>query len=150
MEKRYKGLRFLGTLYKILGVIMLVITILAAVGICGTSILGAAGFETIGREIGADVVFVDFIGSVFGGIMVALVLILYGGFISLAAYAFGEGIYLLLAVEENTRNSTLLLQRQVSVVTPPPQTQAPSQQPAATPDPPIHPPDQPTEGGGAE
>jgi hypothetical protein len=115
MEKRYKVLRFIGSLYKVLGVILLTITIIGAAGICGASIWGGVAFETIGRDFGADPNFANFFNSVFGGVFVGFFLLLYGGFMSLATYAFGEGIYVLLALEENTRASSLLLQRQINI-----------------------------------
>jgi hypothetical protein len=38
------------------------------------------------------------------------VMIIYGGSIALTLYAMGEGIYLMLAVEENTRMTAMALQ----------------------------------------
>lgn len=120
MEKRYKALRFIGTLYKVLGIIMLSVTVLVVIGICGMSIIGGAVFENFSREFGRDAQFTGFFGSAFGGLIFSLVVILYGGIISLTTYAFGEGIYLLLAMEENTRSSATLLQRQLSSAPPSP------------------------------
>jgi hypothetical protein len=141
MEKRYKVLRFIATLYKVLGVVLFSITVLGAIGICATSIWGGVAFETISRDLSADPNFANFFSSVFGGVFVGFFLLLYGGFISLATYAFGEGIYLLLAMEENTRASTLLLQRQLSPE-PAIHSPAPSQVQKPAPDTPQQPSEQ--------
>jgi hypothetical protein len=101
-------------------------------------------FETISRDLGADPDFANFFSSVFGGVFVGFILLLYGGFISLATYAFGEGIYLLLAMEENTRASSLLLQRQLSPE-PAIHSPAPSQIQSPAPETPNQPPEQGTE-----
>jgi len=140
MEKRYKALRIIGTLYKVLGIIMLSVTVLVVIGICGTSIIGGAAIENFSREFGSGANFTGFFGSAFGGLMVSLVVILYGGIISLTTYAFGEGIYLLLAMEENTRSSAMLLQRQLTSAPPSPVV---PQQPAYSPPEPTPPAEQP-------
>ncbi|MBE0409183.1 MAG: hypothetical protein IBX69_05555 [Anaerolineales bacterium] len=114
MEKRYKALRFIGTLYKVLGVILLILTVLGAIGICGASIWGGVAFDTIGRDLGVNPDFANLFGNALDGLIVGFLMLLYFGFISLTTYAFGEGIYLLLAMEENTRASSLLLQRQMN------------------------------------
>lgn len=145
MEKRYKALRFIGSLYKVLGVILLTITILAAIGICGISIWGGVAFESIGQDLGAAPDFTDFFGSVFGGLFVGFLVILYGGFVSLTTFAFGEGIYLLLALEENTRSSSMLLQRQINQEIPP-QQPPPAQNFTPTAVAPVQPVDQVAEG----
>ncbi len=52
MEKRFKALRFMGTLYKILGVINGVATLILAVGICAVSVLGGAGLSDFAGQYG--------------------------------------------------------------------------------------------------
>jgi hypothetical protein len=123
MEKRYRALRVIGTIYKVLAAIVAGITLLSILGLCATSILGGLGQAAFFRGNGFG-----FFGGLFGGILGALIFsvvgIIYGGAISLTLYAFGEGIDLLLALEENTRMAAMALQHQANLPAPdsPPQT----------------------------
>lgn len=112
MEKKYKALRTIGTIYKVLGIIAGVLTVLAMVAFCATSIFGGAAFDMLnsGRDgMGMGGVF----GGVFGGIALALGALIYGGGAAITLYAFGEGVYLLIDLEENTRSTNLLLRKQI-------------------------------------
>jgi hypothetical protein len=53
-------------------------------------------------------------GGVVGAVIGSLVAILYGGGLGLTLFAFGEGIDLAISLEENTRLTAMLLQRQQS------------------------------------
>jgi len=118
MEKRYRALRTIGTIYKVLAAIVAGITLLSILGLCATSILGGVGQAAFSRGSGFGV-----FGGLFGGVLGALILsvfaIIYGGAISLTLYAFGEGIDLLLALEENTRLTAMALQHQANPPAPP-------------------------------
>ena len=116
MEKRYRVLRVIGSIYKVLAVIVAGITLLSILGLCATSILGGVGRAAFLRGgLGP-------IGGMFGGIVGALIVtvvgIIYGGAISLTLYAFGEGIDLMLALEENTRITAMALQHQTNLPAP--------------------------------
>ncbi|NMC79741.1 MAG: hypothetical protein GYA59_10310 [Chloroflexi bacterium] len=111
MEKRYVALRTIGTIYKVLGIIAAIFTILAMLGICGTSVLGGAALDRLGHQFGNDSSFGGMFGGVFGGLLMSVVILLYGGGLAVTLYALGEGVYLLLALEENTRQTVALLQR---------------------------------------
>jgi hypothetical protein len=118
MEKRFSILRFVGSIYKILGVIVAVLTILGAIGFCGTSLLGGAAMERISQDLGTTQGLgpgVGIFSGAVGGVIVGLVILIAGVFNAVTFYAFGEGISLFLALEENTRATNLLLQRQLSV-----------------------------------
>jgi hypothetical protein len=112
MERQYKALRFVGTVYKVVGIIVAVLTLLAVLGVCLFSILGSAALGGMSRELGHDTAFGAFLGSTVGGVIGAFFGLLYGGGFALTLYAIGEGIYLLLALEENTRLTARLLQSQ--------------------------------------
>jgi hypothetical protein len=112
MERRYGALRFVGTVYKVVGIIFAVLTLLAVLGTCLFSVLGGGALGAVGRELGDNTGFGTFLGTTVGGVIGAFFLILYGGGLSLTLYALGEGIYLLLALEENTRRTAQLLQSQ--------------------------------------
>jgi hypothetical protein len=85
MEQGYTALRTIGTIYKILGAITMLATVLV--------VLISGGF---------------FRGGVLGGFLA----LIGGAAIALTLYAAGEGVFLLLALEENTRLTATLLQRQ--------------------------------------
>ncbi|HOT90862.1 MAG TPA: hypothetical protein PLN71_04710 [Anaerolineae bacterium] len=114
MEKRYTALRVIGTIYKVLGGIVGVITILLVLGICATSALGGAVIDTLGRELSGDTGFAGLLSGFVGGLIVSVLAIIYGGGLAVTLYAAGEGVYLLLALEENTRATVMLLRQQAS------------------------------------
>lgn len=102
MEQSYPALRTIGNIYKLLGSIVGAITALAVIGLCAS-----------GLASGRDTVFGPF-GGILGGLIGSLLVTLYGGGIALTLYAAGEGMFLLIALEENTRATALALQRQAS------------------------------------
>ena len=86
------------------------------------SVLGGSLFDTVIRSI-----INDYGGSnnyptgpaglfsgILGGIIIGGIILLYGGFIAITSYAVGEGIYLAIGIEENTRATASLLQQQNS------------------------------------
>jgi hypothetical protein len=111
MEKRYAALRLIGSVYKILGIIVGVLTILMVLGLCATSIFGSSILGEIGRQYGSGNA-MGGAGGIVLGLLMSLGAIIYGGGMAVTLYALGEGIYLLIALEENTRATALLLQKQ--------------------------------------
>lgn len=111
MEKRYAALRVIGTIYKVLGVIAGLSTILVALSLCATSVLGGAALDTLGREFGGDAGYMGAFGGLLGGLILSVAAVIYGGGLAVTLYAAGEGVYLLLALEENTRATAMLLQQ---------------------------------------
>lgn len=102
MEKKFKVLRIIGTIWKTLAWIALVVGVLFSIGILLTSILGGGLLSQLGQEYSqmpeASWVF-GAAGGIVGLVVSLVITILY----FLAMYAIGELIYLLLAIEENTR-----------------------------------------------
>ena len=107
MEKRYRALRIIGMLYKIIGGIILVITIVSAAGICVAGFLGGAALNEFSRDIGPGWSGVGFLSSALGGVLAALGMLIGGGLGGLTIFATGEAIYLLIDLEENTRAAAL-------------------------------------------
>ncbi len=101
VEKRYPILRVLSVIYKILGGIVAAFTILGAIGSCIVGIAGGAALGELERQLGTPL---PGIGGVVGGIIAGLIVFLYGGFIALFLYAFGELISLFISMEENIRS----------------------------------------------
>ncbi len=105
MEHRYHALRTIGTIYRVLGYIVLGLTIVAFLGICIFSVVGGTAGYAISRQYGYGT-------GLLSGIAVSLGALLYGGITAISLIAFGEGINLLLALEENTRKTAILLDNQ--------------------------------------
>jgi hypothetical protein len=111
MEKKFNALRTIGAIFKILGVIAGIITLLIVIGICATSILGGAAIDSLSRELGNSGASGIFSG-VLGGLLASIFVIINGGGLTLTFFAMGEGIYVLLSLEENTRATVDLLRHQ--------------------------------------
>ncbi len=47
MEKKFKALRFVGTIYKVVGIIAGIFTCIGAIGFCGISVLGGSIMNSI-------------------------------------------------------------------------------------------------------
>ena len=112
MDKHYPVLRIVGTIYKVVGIIIAVVTLLSALGFCGMSVLGSSimgsalnnlpgNTQGLGQGFGL-------LGGVVGGVLGSLVMILLGGIYAVTVYALGEAVYLLIALEENTRHTAVL------------------------------------------
>lgn len=118
MEKRYGALRFIGTLYKVLGVIAGVLTLLAVIGLCVSTLAGGAALAGLQRSqsgLGAA----GALGGTLLGVVSVIVSLIYGGGLAISLYGLGEGVYLLIALEENTRATVRLLEHQARTNQPP-------------------------------
>jgi len=115
MEQRYRALRIIGTVYKVLGGIVGILTLILLVGICASSVLGGAAIGSIAGDLGDGSGMSGLFSGIFGGAILSLFVILYGGILAVTLFGFGEGIYLLLALEENTRATASMLRSQTAV-----------------------------------
>ncbi len=129
MEHRFHALRTIGTIFRVVGYIFLVLTILGALAVCGLSAIGGTALESASSELGVSSTGAGLVSGLFGGLLLGLIVILYGGLISLMLVAFGEGIYLLIDVEENTRKTSYLIQNQPKVLPAEPRTLPPAEGP---------------------
>ena len=103
MGRQFMALRVVGTIFKVLAWLVLIVGLLAAIGslIFGFTLTGELGIP--GLDAG---------GPLFGiAAFVAAVVVAIINFLIL--YAMGEAVYLFLCIEENTRRSAYLLQQQV-------------------------------------
>jgi len=104
MEKRFKVLRFVATLYKIFAWIALAVGILGMLGAIVTGIMGGGLINQMaGGDIGGA------IGGIIGGIVGGVGILLIAALYFLLLYTVAEGIYLLLSIEESTRQTAYLL-----------------------------------------
>lgn len=108
MEKRYKVLRFVATLWKILAWIILVIGVLSAFGALLGGILGAVGPQ-LWSDLGINPALMG--GGVVAGIFSFLFILIATTFYFLIVYATGEIFSVFIAIEENTRATKQHLER---------------------------------------
>jgi hypothetical protein len=133
MERRYHALRTIGSIFRVLGYIALVLTIIGALAVCGLSVVGGTAIESFSQQISGGTSGAGFLSGLFGGLIGGIVVLLYGGFISLWVIAIGELIYLLIGVEENTRKTNFLIENQMNRIPPAtPSAMTPSEPPAMT------------------
>ena len=109
MENRYKVLRFVATLWKILAWIALVLGVLTSFGALLGGILGAMGPQ-FWRNLGLNPALFGG-GGVVVGIIGFLMGVIFTAFQFLVFYATGEIFSVLIAIEENTRATNMTLQR---------------------------------------
>lgn len=103
MEKRFRALRIIATIYKIVAWIILIFGIL--IGFLYLAVFLIGGASTAGQGQG----YYGLVGGGVIGVVFAAVILLYAAILFLVLYGAGEAIFLALAVEENTRETTLLL-----------------------------------------
>jgi hypothetical protein len=134
MEQRFHALRTIGSIFRILGYIALILTILGALAVCGLSVVGGTLVQSASQQFGFNTSGGGFLGGLFGGLLGGILVILYGGFISLWIIAIGELIYLLIGIEENTRKTTYMIENQMTKITPAePKSMTPIEPPSMTP-----------------
>ncbi len=100
MGNKFRMLRIVSTILKILAWLVLVLGVL---GGCATLVLGLAGGSSARGEFGP---LAGLLSGAVGGVVLILFALLYFLFI----YAYGELISLLIALEENTRLTAERLQ----------------------------------------
>ncbi len=110
VPRRFGVLRFIGTLLKVLAWIVLILTILAAIGAALANVNG--GLAAILNQLGpAGLVLSQIAATPAGGIVAGILTLLFGLIYFLILYASGESFHMQLAVEENTRLTAALLLR---------------------------------------
>lgn len=99
---RYPVLRVVAIIYKVLGILLAILTVLGAciAPFTGGFSLSPAG---LGRGMGGL--------GIIGGLVTGFIILLYGGFSALFLYAAGEVLVLLTDLEANTRATVELLER---------------------------------------
>ena len=106
VPKRFGVLRFFGTLLKVVAWIILVLSILAAIG---AALAGGTLMSSL-PDLGENAAFASSLGAG-GGIIAGLFVLILGLVYFLILYVSGESLHLSLAVEENTRLTAALLLR---------------------------------------
>jgi hypothetical protein len=107
VPKRFGVLRFFGTLLKVIAWIVLILSILSAIG---AAIAGGTLINSLGPQLGDQAELISSLGTG-GGILAGLFVLILGLMYFLILYVAGESLHLQLAVEENTRLTAALLLR---------------------------------------
>ena len=111
MQKKFGVLRFISSFYKVVAIIVGVLTLLSALGICATSVLGTSLLSGLSQNLqNSGMPLALGATSVVAGIVTAIATIIGGALAALGLYAFGEVISLFISMEENTRATAALLQ----------------------------------------
>ncbi len=121
MEKQYRILRLVATLYKILAWIVLVGGIITALGVIVFGAIGGSAMSQSplfeGMPAGLSGMVSGLVGGIFAGILIVLAAVIY--FVLL--YAGAEVIYVGLAIEQNTRETAYYLRGEATLPPPPAQ-----------------------------
>ena len=94
MQKKYKVLRIVATIWKVLAWIVLVVSVLGGCGTLALGVMGGAASRATNFGLG---------GGLIGGLFAALIAIFLGVLYFVSLYAFAELVDVMLALEENTR-----------------------------------------------
>lgn len=108
VPKRFGVLRVLGTLLKVIAWIVLIVSILGAIGLGLTSMNGDLLTNALSTVVPPETL-AAFAGA--GGILIGIAFLIGGIIYFLLLYAAGESLHLQLALEENTRLTAALLLR---------------------------------------
>jgi hypothetical protein len=107
VPKRFGVLRFFGTLLKVIAWIILILSILAAIG---AAVASGTFLDALGPTLGDQAALATALGTG-GGILAGIFILILGLIYFLILYVSGESLHLQLAVEENTRLTAALLLR---------------------------------------
>jgi hypothetical protein len=110
METRYRALRTIATIFKVLGWVILILGILGSCGISGLMAVGGASVPLIGgpgQQGGSEAALVGIIMAIVTFIATLVTVGLY----ALILIAASEAIYVFLDIEENTREMVRRLGR---------------------------------------
>lgn len=104
MERRFTALRVFGTLLKVCAWITLILGLLSAVLVLvlGFSVGSGLGLFALEQESGLV------------GILSFLIILILAVVLFLFLYAVGEVLFALISIEENTRRSAYILQKQLA------------------------------------
>ncbi len=97
MQPKFRILRIVALIWKILAWIVLVSSILGGCGMVAIGLLSGANARSFNQALGVPA------AGGFGGIVVALGAIFVGIFYFISLYAVAELVDVMLALEENTR-----------------------------------------------
>jgi uncharacterized membrane protein len=101
MKKRFKMLRLVAFIWKIVAWVILVLSVL---GGCGSLVALLLAGDQFSRQ--ASALGLGMLGGAVGGVVIAMIAILFGLFYFISLFAIAETIDVVLSLEENTRAAT--------------------------------------------
>jgi len=101
MEKRFRALRIIGTIYKVFAFIVLLLGVGVGLIYLVVGLIGGASAYSRDASFAA-------LGGVVG-IVGGIAIVIYAAIVFLILYGAGEAVFLVLAVEENTRETNMIL-----------------------------------------
>jgi len=116
MERRYRALRTIATIFKVVGWMVLVLGILSACATSGLILVGGAASVPGMMDLGEG----GLLWGFFGAVVMFLVMMVTVGLYALILIATAEGIYVFLDIEENTREMARRLAQRGAAPGPPP------------------------------
>jgi len=101
MKKRFKFLRTLANIFKVLGILLAAISLVGGIILVVLSLSNGNFWTLFG---------LDAASGYFYGLSVGIITLVLGILEGLLIYGFGELIYVLISIEENTHKSSLFLE----------------------------------------
>ena len=121
MDRKYRALRTIATIFKILGWVILVLGILSACATSASLALGGATYMGMaGPGRGSDA---GFAWSLIMGVVSFVVVVVSVGLYALILIAASEGIQVFLDIEQNTKEMARKLGQMGATPPPPPPSQ---------------------------
>ncbi|NLX36932.1 MAG: hypothetical protein GXY68_09615 [Chloroflexi bacterium] len=116
MQKKYRALRFVVGLYRVLAWVVLALGVLASIGMIIASI--TARGQGMGSML-ENVPMMPVGTGIVGGLVAAVVMLLYTALLFIIMWAGSEFVMLFLDIERNTRETALYLRGELQQTPPP-------------------------------
>lgn len=100
IEKKYKALRIIATIYKVLAFVV------GGLCVIGGFLIMIVG---VGSSASSSSYYGEGVAALFSGVVGGVFLLIYGAVLFIALYGAGEFVYVFLDIEENTRMTSLAL-----------------------------------------
>lgn len=102
MKKRFQFLHVIASIFRILAIVVAGLALVVSLVTLVMAMAGGQIWNIFGMDANT---------GFFGGLLAAFLEVLVGFFYALLLYGYGEMISLMLALEENTRNTVALLEK---------------------------------------
>jgi len=135
VERKFKVLRVIGTIWKVLAWLELIIGLVSSLGVLLIGVFGGGILRQFAEQYRQQMPLPPRAFGVTGGIIGFAISVVVTIIYFLMFYAVGELVYLLLAIEENTRQAAQQMQWVQQQLAPPQPAYSPPQ-PAYSPPPP--------------